>query len=272
MITVLINVLVACLAGLVLTLTDVSPWYWSVVWTILILIAGQFTMGWVLRRRMGSVSDQIQMVMKQGQARMQAKIQRWRVKPVSGQKAAEAELARDRDAMIAEVQAILRPLERYRLWIPLLGRQLATMELQFAWQKKDYARVDTLLPKALLIDPMLVCIRLARMWQKDESTEVIEKVFRRAVRRARYNTTALLYSVFAWMLVKRGDADAAYKVLIEADEKNEHAVIKSNRAILANNRIAHFTNAGFGDEWYALSLEVPKVHAKRQTRPGHYFG
>lgn len=271
MITVLLNVLVAVAFGVGLTVAGVSPWGWSIVWGVLVLIAGQMAMGWFLRRKMGAINDRVQAVLKQGQARMQAKVQRWRTRQMSNQKAAEAELAKDRDAMIAEVQALLRPLERYRLWVPLLGRQLATMELQFAWQRKDWERVDTLLPRALLIDPMLVSIRLARLWQREAPTEELRKVFRKATRRARYGTTSLLYAVFAWMLVKRNAIDEAYKVLVEADEKNEHPVIKANRDALANNRLAHFSNAGFGEEWYALWLEEPKLRVQRQRHPGRYF-
>ena len=271
MITVLLNFLVAGGAAVALTATDVSPWHWSILWFFLLVLAGQLALGWCLRRGMASISARVQAEVQGAQAKMQAKIQRWRVRPVSSQKAAEAELAKDRDAMIANVQAILRPLERWRLWVPFLGRQLATMEMQFAWQKKDWARVDTLLPRALLLEPLFVCMRLARMWQKEESMEAIGQVFRKSVRRARYGTSALVYATYAWMLVKRGDIDGAHKVLVEANEKNEHAVLKSNRDLLANNRVAHFSNAGFGDEWYALWLEEPKVRAQRQRNPGRFF-
>ncbi len=271
MITVILNLILAMATGVVLTLTDVSPWYWSILWGLLVLLGGQFALGMILRRKMSSISEQIQGIMQRGQAKMQAKMQRWRVKPVSSQKAAEQELAKDRDAMILEVQTLLKPLEKYRLWVPLLGRQLATMELQFAWQRRDYARVDLLLPRALLVEPFLMCIRLARLWQQDASTEEIRKVFNKMVQRARYGTTALVYSTFAWMLVKRGDVDGAYKVLVEADQKNEHAVIKSNKDILANNKVAHFTNVGFGEEWYALWLEEPKMRAKRMRDNGRFF-
>ena len=271
MITVLINALLALVTGVTLTLTDVSPWYWSILWGLLVLVGGQVALGLILRRKMADVSNRVQQVMKQGQIKMQAKVQRWRTKPVSSQKAAEQELAKDRDAMIAEVQAVLRPLEKYRLWVPLLGRQLATMELQFAWQRKDFKRVDSLLPRALLMEPFLMCIRLARMWQQHATTEELRKVFQQMVRRARYGTTALVYCTFAWMLVKRGDVDGAYQVLVEGDEKNEHPVIKSNKDVLANNRVAHFTNVAFGDEWYALWLEEPKMRAKRARDNGRFF-
>ena len=261
MITVILNVLAAVAVGVALTLAGASPWYWSIVWGALVLVAGQLAVGWVLRRRLGAVNAQVQAVMQAAQANMQAKLRRWRTRQMTNQKAAEAELARDRDAMIAEVQAILRPLERYRLWIPLLGRQLATMELQFAWQKKDWARVDELLPRALL----------ARLWRREAPTEELRKVFRKATRRARYGTTALVYATYSWMLLKRGEVDEAFRALVEADKKNEHATLKANRDALANNRLAHFSNAGFGEEWYALFLEEPKLRAPRVRNPTRYF-
>jgi hypothetical protein len=40
---------------------------------------------------------------------------------------------------------------------------------------------------------------------------------------------------------------------------------------LANNKIAHFTNVGFGEEWYALWLEEPKMRAKRMRDNGRFF-
>ena len=271
MITVILNVLVAAAVGVALTLAGVSPWYWSILWGALVLVAGQLAIGWALRRRLGAVNDRVQAAMQAAQARMQAKLQRWRTRQMTNQKAAEAELAKDRDAMIAEVQAILRPLERYRLWIPLLGRQLATMEVQFAWQKKDWKRVDELLPRALLAEPLLVCMKLARLWAHEAPTEALRKVFRKATRRARYGTTALIYATWSWMLVKRGEVDEAFRALVEADKKNEHATLKANRDALANNRLAHFSNAGFGEEWYALFLEEPKLRAPRVRNPGRYF-
>ena len=272
MITVLINVFVALCVGLGLTLSGVTGWGWGLVWGVLTLVAGQVGLGWLLKRRMGALSDQVQAVMARAQAQMQAKVKRWQTRQMANPKAAEAELAKDRDAMIAEVQALLRPLERYRLWVPFLGRQLATMELQFAWQRKDFKRVDALLPRALLLDPTLACIKLARLWQREAPAEALDKAFRRAVRRTRYDTSALLYATYAWMLVKRGAIDEAFRILREGDERNENATLKANLDHLANNRLAHFSNAGFGEMWYALWLEEPKFHPRRARDMGRYFG
>lgn len=272
MITVCLNIFMAIAIGVALTLLKLSPWYLSIFWSILIAVAGMFFIGYILRKRMGKVQDEIQGIMMTYQHRMQAKVQRWRTKPVSSPKAAEQELARDRDEMISTIQDVLHPLEKYRLWIPLLGRQLATMELQFAWQKKDWDRVDLLFPRALLADPMLVTMQLARMWMKEASDAELEAFFKKSTRRARYGTSALLYATYAWMLVRRNRIDDAHKILVEANENNEHPVLKSNRDLLANNRIGHFSNAGFGEEWFALWLEEPKMRAQRQRHPGRFFG
>ncbi|MGN0886879.1 MAG: hypothetical protein ACI4RT_07760 [Candidatus Spyradenecus sp.] len=272
MITVLINLFVALCVGLGLTLSGLTGWGWGLVAGVLTLVAGQVGLGWLLKRRMGALSDQVQAVMARAQAQMQAKVKRWQTRQMANPKAAEAELAKDRDAMIAEVQALLRPLERYRLWVPFLGRQLATMELQFAWQRKDFKRVDALLPRALLLDPSLACIKLARLWQREAPAEALAKAFAKAVRRTRYDTSALLYATYAWMLVKRGAIDEAFRVLREGDERNENATLKANLGHLANNRLAHFSNAGFGEMWYALWLEEPKFHPRRARDMGRYFG
>ena len=58
--------------------------------------------------------------------------------------------------------------------------------------------------------------------------------------------------------------DGAFKALNKALEKSDNEVLKSNREHLANNRLAHFTNAGLGDQWYALHLEKPRYNQPRQ--------
>ena len=74
----------------------------------------------------------------------------------------------------------------------------------------------------------------------------------------------LIAAAWSWILVKRGDADAAFKVLVRALEKSDNATLKANRDQLANNRVAHFTNTALGDQWFALQLEEPKMHGPRQ--------
>ena len=64
--------------------------------------------------------------------------------------------------------------------------------------------------------------------------------------------------------MQRNDSDGAFKTLTEALKKSDDATLKRNHEILMNNRVAHFSNSGLGDQWYSLMLEEPKVKMQRQ--------
>ena len=145
-----------------------------------------------------------------------------------------------------------------------MDRQIATAQLQLCWMIKDFKRVDELMPKAMFIDPTLSAIKIARMYMNDEESPKIAKVYEKAVRRVRYNGNVLLAAAWSWIQVKRGDSDGAFKTLTEALKKSDDATLKRNHEVLMNNRVAHFSNSGIGDQWYSLMLEEPKVKMQRQ--------
>lgn len=271
MLTILLNVILGALCAAALKATDTAALGWAIFWGILIAIAGQVGAGLLLRKRMQSVMDEVQMILKNGQARMQQKINRWQQKPPSGMKQAQDEIMKDQRAMTAEALACVEQLTPFYKWIPMLHRQVETMRLQFAWQLKDLKLADELLPRAVMMDPMLMCIKLARMYQLEKPVAEMEKVFNKNKKRLRYNQSALLYATWAWILLQKKDVDAAFKVLNEANEKNENEILKRNREAIANNKPAHFTNAGFGDTWYALFLEEPKMRQQRQQAGSRFF-
>ncbi len=271
MLTILLNVILGVLCGAGLGASGMAAPGWAIFWGVLIAVAGQIGAGLLLRKKMQGVMDDVQIILKNGQTRMQQKINRWQQKPVSSMKQAQDELLKDQRAMTAEALACVEQLTPYYKWIPMLHRQVETMRLQFAWQLKDLKLVDRLMPRAVMMDPMLMCIRLARMYQLDQPAAEMEKVFRKNKKRLRYNQSALLYATWAWILLQRKDVDGAFKVLNEANDKNENETLKRNREAIANNKPAHFNNAGFGDAWYALFLEEPKVRQQRAQANGRFF-
>ena len=91
-------------------------------------------------------------------------------------------------------------------------------------------------------------------------------MYKKAVRRVRYNGNVLLAAAWSWIQVQRNDADGAFKTLTEALKKSDDATLKRNHEILMNNRVAHFSNSGLGDQWYSLMLEEPKVKMQRQRQ------
>jgi hypothetical protein len=170
----------------------------------------------------------------------------------------------DTKAFVKEALAKTETLAKYRLWIPMMDRQMATAKVQLSWMIKDFKTVDALMPKVICIDPSMSCIKMARMYMLDRPTEDIAKVYRKAVVRVRYNDNVLPAATMSWIQVKRGDTDCAFKTLTEALKKSDDANLKRNHECLMNNRPARFTNSGIGDRWYSLLLEEPKVRTQRQ--------
>ena len=63
---------------------------------------------------------------------------------------------------------------------------------------------------------------------------------------------------------------AARAALTAAKNKSDHPVLLENHEKLVNGKAKQFSNAGFGDMWYALFLEEPKMKPQRQ-RQGRPF-
>ena len=155
-------------------------------------------------------------------------------------------------------------LKKYRLWVPMIDRQMATAQLQLNWMIKNFKRVDELMPKALMMDPTMVAMKLARLQMLDAPTADITKCYEKGVRRFKYNQAVLPAACYTCILVKRGETDAAFKALTAALKNSDNEVLKANHVHLMNDRPAHFTNSGLGDPWYSLMLEEPKVKTQRQ--------
>ena len=178
--------------------------------------------------------------------------------------AAQAEMMRDTKVFVKDAIAATEGMRKYEGWVPMMKRQIATAQLQLHWMVKEFDKVDKLMPLALIFDPQMASIKMARMQMKDEPVEEIRKVYDKAVRRLRYNQNVLPAALFSWILVKRGDADGAFKVLTEALKNSDDPVLKQNHEHLMNNRAKNFSNTNLGDKWFSLMLEEPKISRPRQ--------
>jgi hypothetical protein len=264
MLTVLINAIAGFLLIAALGMTGAANWGWSVFWGVLAFVAGQGLTGYLIQKRMKVAMGGVQKILEGGQKRLQFKISQWQLRPPGSVKQAQQEIEREQRVFVERALEESKGLERFSRWAPLMQRQIATLRIQLYWMLKEFKKVDELLPKALIMDPLMAAIKIARMHMKGEAG--VEKVFRKHTARLRYGQGALLYGLYAWILVQKNEIAAAHKVLIEACEKMENDTLKKNREHLANNRVGHFSNAGLGDEWYALHLEQPKVKMQRQSR------
>jgi hypothetical protein len=98
----------------------------------------------------------------------------------------------------------------------------------------------------------------------------VEKCFLKGVRRFKDDKAVIIFGLYSWILVKENRIDDAIKVLLDAKTKAENDTLKQNWNHLVNGSIKRFSNAGLGEQWYALMLETPKQQ-RIQAQPfgGH---
>ena len=263
MITLMIAILFAC-GGFSAAYYE-ADWGlgWSIFCGVLAFVAFQGIVGWFLQRRVKREMERVQSILLNGQKRLQQKMQRWQFRPQGSIQAMKNEVFGDTKVFVREALAQTETLRKYRFWVPMMMRQIATAQLQLNWMIKEFKAVDRLMPKAILVDPTLSAIKMARLYMLDRPIEEIRKVYKKGVRRVRYNGNVLLAATMSWIEVQKGDIDGAFKTLTEALKKSDNETLKANHERLMNNQVGRFSNSGVGDTWYSLYLEEPKVHTQR---------
>jgi len=267
MLTILISLVFGAAVGLSLRLTHVSALGWAIAFGVLSVLLPQLGVGLLLRGKVKATMDAVQSILLNGQKKLQHKVNNWQMRPPGSLKQAQMEIERDQRQFIDQALEVSKRLEPLTRWTLMLDRQIATLRMQLYYQAKEFKKVDELLPRCLFLEPVSAAMKLARLHVRGEMAEA-EKFFRKQTRRLRYGQGAILYGLYAWMQVQRQDVAGAHKTLIRACEHMENETMKANRDHLANNRVTQFSNAGLGEEWYALGLEQPKVKTQRQRHPG----
>lgn len=153
----------------------------------------------------------------------------------------------------------------------MMGRQIATMRVQFLYQLKEFKQVDEILAtkglfsKPLLMEPLLVSMKMARQF-KNKEMEAAEKTFKRRIIWFRGYRGTLLYGVMSWMHMKNGAPEKARELLIKGKEVTGDEVLARNWELLANGKDKKFSNAGLGEEWFSLYLENPPAPKQQRVR------
>jgi len=248
-----------------LLITKALHWGWAIALGLLAFAAGQGLATYLLQRKVKGAMEEVQRIMVEGQKRMQQKVKMWQTRPPGSMKDAQLEMERDQKRIVEQALEASKNLERFNRWVPLMEKQIATLRIQLYWSVKNFKKVDELMPQAIFMEPMMITVKLARLYMLEADIAEMEKFFKKQALKLRYGQGVALYSLMAWIHVQRNDLDKANKVLIEACEKMENEVVKRNREHLANNRPALFSNTGLGEEWYALHLEQPKMKQQRQS-------
>ncbi len=266
---ILISLFVGLLAGAGLRLVLDTSIVASIVWGLLLAIVCYGVAMWRVRRALAARMNAIQSLMMQGHKQLQQRFQRLQVRAGGNPKLLMQEAEKLQNGLIGEALDATRSLDPFVGWVPLMARQIATMRMQFHYQRKEFDKVDEMLPRCLIVEPIGMAMRLAQMYRRKQPLEAIRKTFDRSIARLKYNQGTLLYSLMAWIYLREKQEDAAYKVMVEAARQTDNETVKRNRDLLANQRGREFSNVGLAEEWYALHLEQPRIAMKRQVPHAH---
>jgi hypothetical protein len=234
-------------------------------------IIAQILVGLIVRKRVGKVQNELQETLLRGQKQMSRKIQMFQTRPGGNIKQMQRQIEHDQMALVTTGLEFTGRFEPFRKWSLLMGRQIATMRLQFLYQLKKFDEVDQILATAglfsgpVMMEPMTVAMKMARQY-KNGDVAAAEKTFKRHIKWMRGSRGTLLYGLMSWIYMKEGDAEQARHLLIKGKEITGDETLARNLDMLANNKDKSFSNAGLGEEWYGLYLESPPAPKQQKVR------
>lgn len=256
MLSLLIAILAACGSGAL-----AANWIHSKGWigfiAFLVFFGVTLLLNRLITKRLSSLIEEVQNLMQQAQLEANRMAQRFMNKPMSSQKVMQKQLEKIVEKSVLQALDLLDQAKPLYKWNLLAERQINTVKFQLNFQIKRFEVCDKLMDKLFIADPLTMAMKITRLYKKD--SDELEKYFRKGIRKFRNDKGVLIYALYSWILVKQKNYDKALEVLAEAKEKTENETILHNWEMLVNDRVKQFSNAGLGEQWYALHLEMPKA-------------
>ena len=261
MYSLIIALLAGAAAGGVSRVSGLSV-TWSVFIGLAAFLAVTAVISQIIRVKVKKLHDALQQIMEETRHKIMMMQNQFMRRPLGSQKTMLMALEKEQNAGIRRAIEACDAFVPYYPWSFLLDRQMNTMKMAFYYQLKEFDQVDKLMPKCLFIDPQSVCLKMARMYMKNE--DGIDKLFKKKCRSLKEPACILPYSLYAWILVKQEKYEDALKLLVECKKKTDNETIVRNWEMLANNKYKSFSNSGLGEMWYALGLEEMKMPKQQQ--------
>jgi hypothetical protein len=149
--------------------------------------------------------ENVQVILNSGKNHLQQKVSQWQIKPPGSIKDAQKIIEREQAVFIKKALEASKGLEKFDRWAPLMRKQINALRLQLHWMNKNCKEVDKLMPGVLIMDPMMACIKIARMYMRNE--EGIDKVFKKHCGKVRTDQGVLIYALYSWILVQQKKID-----------------------------------------------------------------
>ena len=244
--------------------TKAWGWGWGITCGIAGFAIAYIILSLILRRFVMARQMVIQNIMQDAQNKVNRQLELFNRRPPSSVNAARQMLEKIQFDALRKSLAEMDGFKKFYIWNMMLSRQINTMKVQLHYQLREYSKVDELLPKAILFDPQSLAIKLARMYKNEDPK--LDKFYKLKCRRFKGENGAFLASVYAWIKLKQDAQAEALEALRNAAKTSDNQVLLENIDRLVNGKVKHYSNSGFGDTWYVLALEEPKVKNQRQMR------
>ena len=270
MLSLLISVLASIALAFTLTSSGVKTGT-TVFFGIAGFIAVFFLVGFLVRKKIEKIQNELQEIMLDGQRRMNRKVQQFQSKPGGNIKLIQRQIEADQKVIYKQGLDFTQRLEPFKKWSLLMGRQITTLRLQFLYQLKEFDQVDTIFATGglfkgpMMMEPMMVAMKMARQY-KNKDVAGVEKTFKRRIKWFRSDRGTLLYGLMSWIFVKEGEPEKARQLLIKAKDVTGNETFTRNWEWLSNDKVKSFSNAGLGEEWYGLYLENPPTPKPQRVR------
>ncbi len=280
----MLTIVIACMVGIgagVLADIWLNP-YWSMGIGFIACAASAVGMNLLIKKRMELLFGNVQQKVEETQDQLRRKINMMQAKMTSGGKGLQRRMEKEQAAGIREAIKELDHVRSLYKWNLLAERQVNTMCAQMYYQIKEFDNADKCFKKCFIMDSLTLAMKMTRQYSRKDEAEKPEnaetnkeaklkelgKAFNKGVKRFKDEQGIILYALYSWILVKEQRIDEAIEVLNDGKEKTEDETIRSNWEHLVNGRTRRFSNAGLGDQWYAMHLENPKPIKVKQRFGG----
>ncbi|MGI5922727.1 MAG: tetratricopeptide repeat protein [Lentisphaeria bacterium] len=261
----MLTLVLSLLTGVILWFALNALWPGHPVWNSVLGVLGfmgtTILINLLMRKHLEAIFKDVQTSVMDTQERLKRKITMLQNKMQGGPKL-QAMIEKEQAESIRETIKILDRVAPLKKWNVLAARQADTLRGQLLFQIKDFEAADPFLDKALVLEPLTLAMQMTR-WYKRGKMDDVSKAFKKGVKRFKDEKATLIYALYSWILLTEGRQDEAVVVLDEGKTKTENETLKQNWDHLVNNRPKRFSNAGLGEQWYALYLEQPKAQIVR---------
>ncbi|MFW5996722.1 MAG: hypothetical protein ACOCQP_01790 [Lentisphaeria bacterium] len=241
----------------------------SYVWGLTFAVAGfaiiNIPLNLLIKRRLQKLFTGIQSQIQQQQNQIQQRMNQLQNQGGGSAKGMQKQMEKKQTQAIKDALAQLEDSGHLAKWNFLAGKQLDTLKGQLAFQIQNFEQADKYLDNAMNSDPMTVGMKMVRAY-KHADWDKLRKLYKKGRRRFKDENSILIYALYSWILVKENMIDEAIEVLVKGKDDTESEVLANNWNYLVNGQVRKFSNAGLGDNWYALQLERPKAGKTRQRK------